>query len=361
MCKRRSEGLEGWHNGEVMTDFPSYRTGDDEVDRQIADVAARVGRPEDEGLLFEMMASAYRMGAEGLDRGELKLVNSALKEMRYAFRLFEPYSDVHKVSIFGSARIKPDEASYICARDTGASMAARDWMVMTGAGPGIMQAGIEGAGAENSFGINIVLPFEADAVSVIADDPKLINFRYFFTRKLVFMKESHAFALLPGGFGTMDESFELLTLMQTGKQPIAPVVLLDPPGETYWATWRDFVEVELLDNGLISPADLSLVSLTDSVDEAVDEICSFYDTYHSLRYVGQRLVLRLEREIDDDHLAELNREFADIVVKDGIERIDATEPEIEDHDHVDLPRLALYFDKASYSRLRILINRINGR
>ncbi len=216
-------------------------------------------------------------------------------------------------------------------------------MVMTGAGPGIMQAGIEGAGAENSFGINIVLPFEADAASVIAGDPKLINFRYFFTRKLAFMKESHGFALLPGGFGTMDESFELLTLMQTGKQPIAPIVLLDPPGGTYWDTWQDFVERELLDNRLISPADMSLVSLTDSVEDAVDEICGFYAVYHSARYVGQRLILRLSEDIDDDVLAELDREFADIVVKGGIERVDATESEVDDHDNVDLPPVGPLF------------------
>ena len=344
-----------------MSDLPSYRTGVDHIDATLAEVAAAVGRPEDTALLFEMLASAYRMGAEGLDRGELKLVNSALKEIRYSFGLFDQYRDIHKVCIFGSARTRPDEPAYQCAVDLGAAMADHEWMVMTGAGPGIMQAGIEGAGAENSFGINIVLPFEADAASVIAGDPKLINFRYFFTRKLAFMKESHGFALLPGGFGTMDESFELLTLMQTGKQPIAPIVLLDPPGGSYWATWQDFVERELLDNNLISPADMALVSLTDSVEEAVDEICGFYTTYHSARYVGQRLILRLSDDIDDDVLAELDREFADIVVKGGIERVDATESEIDDHDNVDLPRLALYFDKASYSRLRLLIDRINGR
>lgn len=345
----------------VMSDFPNYRTGDPDIDARIVELADAVGRPEERDLMFEMLVSAYRMGVEGLDRGELKLVNTALKEIRYSFGLFEPYNDVRKVSIFGSARTKPDEPAYRCAHDLGAAMVAQDWMVMTGAGPGIMQAGIEGAGAENSFGINIVLPFEADAASVIADDPKLINFRYFFTRKLSFMKESHGFALLPGGFGTMDEAFELLTLMQTGKQPIVPVVLLDAPGETYWDTWRRFVEVELLDNRLISEADLDLVHLTDSVDEAVEEICSFYTRYHSMRYVGQRLIIRLQNDIDDDLLSSLNDEFDDILVKGAIERTEVTAPEVEDHDEVDRPRLALYFDKAGYSRLRVLIDRLNGR
>lgn len=339
----------------------SYRTGDDEVDATIDEVVARLGRPDEHEIIAEMLTSTYRMAAEGFDRGELKLVNSALKELRYAIGLFEPYQGIPKVSIFGSARTTSKEPAYECARDLGAAMAQRDWMVMTGAGPGIMQAGIEGAGARNSFGINIVLPFEADASPVIAGDPKLINFRYFFTRKLTFMKESHAFALLPGGFGTMDESFELLTLMQTGKQPLAPVVLLDPPGETYWATWQDFVERELLANGLISAADLSLVMLTDSVDRAVDEICSFYTTYHSMRYVGKRLILRLSAEIGNDDLADINREFADIVVNGRIEKTSATDAEVEDDDWVDLPRLAMHFNRASFSRLRTLIDRLNGR
>jgi len=339
----------------------SYRTGDKAVDDAIHALVDTITRDGDHELLFEMLVSAYRMGSEGLDRGELKLVNSSLKEIRYAFGLFEPYHQVRKVSIFGSARIQPGDPAYTCAHDLGHAMAAREWMIMTGAGPGIMQAGIEGAGAAKSFGINIVLPFEADASSVIAGDPKLINFRYFFTRKLTFMKESHAFALLPGGFGTMDESFELLTLMQTGKQPLAPVVLLDPPGGTYWATWKDFVERELLDNGLISPADLSLVKLTDSVDEAVAEICGFYTTYHSMRYVGSRLILRTTEAIDDGLLEAINDEFADIVVRGGIERVEATESEVEDEDAIDLPRLSMYFNKASFSRLRDLIDRLNGR
>ena len=339
----------------------NYRTGDAEVDAAIAALVDRLGREDDRALLFEMLVSAYRMGSEGFDRGELKLVNSALKEIRYAFGLFEPYHEARKLSIFGSARIQSHDAIYQCAHDLGEAMAARDWMIMTGAGPGIMQAGIEGAGAANSFGINIMLPFEPEAAPIIAGDPKLINFRYFFTRKLTFMKESHAFALLPGGFGTMDESFELLTLMQTGKQPLTPVVLLDPPGETYWATWLDFVQRELLDNGLIAAADLDLVRLTDSVDDAVEEICGFYTRYHSMRYVGSRLILRLSTDIDEATLTELNQEFADIVVKGDIHRTDPTPSELEDGDAVGLPRLAMHFNRASFSRLRSLIRRINER
>jgi len=233
-------------------------------------------------------------------------------------------------------------------------------MVITGAGPGIMEAGIEGAGAERAFGVNIVLPFEAAAAPVIADDPKLINYRYFFTRKLTFMKESQAFALLPGGFGTMDEAFELLTLMQTGRSPVAPVVMLQPEGTTYWTRWREFVERDLAARRLISEQDLDLMRICDNVDDAVDEITSFYSTYHSSRYVGRRLVFRLQHDIDDQMLAELNNDFADIIVAGGIERVDASPSEIEDDDHVDLPRLAFQFDRMSYARQRLFIDRLNG-
>jgi uncharacterized protein (TIGR00730 family) len=337
-----------------------YRTGDVEIDELLASAATAVGRPDEANLVFEMLVSAFRMGREGLDRGELKLANATMKEIRYAFGLFEPYQDRRKCSIFGSARIGPDDPTYHCAVELGAGLAARDWMVMTGAGPGIMQAGIEGAGVENSFGINIVLPFEADAASVIANDHKLINFRYFFTRKLVFMKESHGFVLLPGGFGTMDESFELLTLMQTGKHPICPVVLLDAPGETYWPRWYEFVREELLDNGLVSPADLDLVKITDSVDAAVEEICGFYRRYHSMRSVGGRLVLRMHEPIDDERLAELDAEFADIRTGGSIERVEASGSEVDEGDGLDLHRIAFAFDRAGYARLRHLIDAINA-
>lgn len=344
-----------------MESLPRYRTGDAGIDRAIAELVDLSGAPEDHELIYETIVSAIRMGRERVGRGDLKLVNAALKELRYAFHVFEPYRDAKKCTIFGSARTQPDDPSYLCARDFGAAIAARDWMVMTGAGPGIMAAGLEGAGTENSFGINIQLPFEASANEFIADDPKLINFRYFFTRKLNFMKESHGYALLPGGFGTMDEAFELLTLMQTGKSFLAPVVLLDPPGNTYWDTWREFVVRELLGQNLISESDLDMVFLTDDVGAAVDEICRFYKAYHSSRYVGSRLVLRLTREISDDALATLNTEFADIIEDGIIERIDITPSEIEDKDGLDLHRIAMRFNRMSHARLRQMIDYINDQ
>jgi uncharacterized protein (TIGR00730 family) len=338
-----------------------YRTGDDDLDDRIEELIRAAGIQRDDDLVFEILVSAVRMGRESNDRGHLKLVNSALKEMRYSFLVFEPYLKVPKVSIFGSARVTRDDPAYEVARDFGRQMADHDWMVITGAGPGIMEAGIDGAGADRSFGVNIVLPFEQEASPLIAGDPKLINYRYFFTRKLTFMKESKAFALLPGGFGTMDETFELLTLMQTGRSPICPVVLIEPAGTTYWEAWEHFVEAELIANrGLIGPDDLCLVRRCDTVDEAVEEIVHFYRRFHSMRTVGRNLVVRMLEPISDAALADLNAEFADIVDSGRIERVTASPAELDDRDVPDLPRLSLRFDRVHFSRLRRLIDRINA-
>jgi uncharacterized protein (TIGR00730 family) len=344
-----------------MERLPRYRTGDAELDAAVAELVTRADAAEHPDLVFELVVSALRLAQDRASRGDLKIANSALKEMRYAFHVFEPYRGQRKVAIFGSARTMPDDPLYEQARAFAAAMAARDWMVITGAGPGIMSAGIEGAGTENSFGVNIRLPFEASTSQFIADDPKLINFRYFFTRKLAFMKESHGFVLLPGGFGTMDEAFELLTLVQTGKSHPAPIVLLEVPGGTYWASWRDFVEKELEGRGLISPDDLGLVRVTDDVNDAVDEIEGFYSNYHSLRFVDRALVLRLRKLPSEEQLERLNEEFADIVTQGRIEVAQPSPAEIADHDHVELPRLRLRFDRTHWARLRRLIDALNGR
>lgn len=342
-----------------MTEFPTnYRTGDDELDAEIVALLRHVD-PADHEFVFELIVSALRLSREEVDRGELKMVSAAVKEFRYSFGVFAPYEGIRKCTLYGSARTQVGDPAYTCAHDVAEAIAARKWMVITGAGPGIMEAGHQGAGAANSFGVNIVLPFEASANPVIADDPKLINFKYFFTRKVMFVKESHGYVMLPGGFGTMDEAFELLTLIQTGKSTPAPVVLLDPPGGTYWKRWKEFVEIELRDEGLISPNDLSLVKVTDSIDDAVDEICGFYRTYHSLRHVGSRLVLRLRRAVGDEELVDLNERFGHILARGEIERIDATEAEIRDDDHVGLHRLAFRFDRRSWSGVRQLIDALN--
>jgi uncharacterized protein (TIGR00730 family) len=337
-----------------------YRTGRDDLDAAILQLIELSGVKEDTDLLFEQIVTALRMGLEDVTRGDRKLVNAALKELRYSFQVYADYRDVRKCSVFGSARTKLDHPAYQAAFEFCAALAAQNWMIISGAGPGIMAAAIEGAGAANSFGVNILLPFEQSAHEVIAGDPKLINFRYFFTRKLTFVKESSAFCLCPGGFGTMDEAFETLTLMQTGKAYTAPIVLLDEPDGNFWERWLHFIEEELLADGYISPRDLKLVRICHDPNEAVEEICRFYRTYHSMRWVGSRLVLRLQRELGEDELRELNREFSDIVTGGEITHVPTSPSEIDDDDVVDLPRIAMRFDRASYARLRELIDRLNA-
>lgn len=338
-----------------------YRTGDPVLDEMVADLVVKANVTENSDLIYEMIISALRLARDHAGRGDLKIANAALKEMRYAFHVFSPYRSARKVSIFGSARTKTHDPLYEQTRRFAEQMAAHDWMVITGAGAGIMAAGIEGAGPEMSFGVGIKLPFEATTTEFIADDPKLVNFRYFFTRKLSFMKESHGFVLLPGGFGTMDEAFELLTLVQTGKNLPAPIVLLDVPGGTYWDRWREFVHAELEDYEYILPEDLALVKITDSIDDAVEEILGFYSNYHSERFVDGRLVLRMQREPDAATIEALNTEFADIITRGAIEPVGPSAAEIADNDHPDLARLAFRFDRRHWARLRMLIDRLNGR
>ena len=341
--------------------LPRYRTGDDALDAEVAALVERVSDPGDADLIFELVASALRLAHDGADRGDLKIANAALQEMRHAFHVFAPYRAARKVTIFGSARTQPDDPLYLQTKDLAAAVAARDWMVITGAGPGIMEAGIEGAGPEQAFGVSIKLPFETTTTQFFDGDPKLMSFRYFFTRKLEFIKESDAFVLLPGGFGTLDEAFELLTLLQTGKAQPAPVVLLDVPGGTYWQHWCAFVERELQQAGYISPEDFNLLRVTDNVDDAVDEILGFYTNYHSLRFVEGILVLRMQRVPSPEELAAWNREFADIVNQGELRAIDATPAELADDDHVELARVAFRFNRRGWSRLRMLIDRVNGR
>jgi hypothetical protein len=341
--------------------LPRYRTGDPVLDAEVAALVERVADPGDADIVFELVAASLRMARDGADRGDLKIANAAVKEMRHAFQVFSPYRAARKVAIFGSARTQADSPLYLQTKEVAAAIAARDWMVVTGAGPGIMEAGIEGAGPENAFGVSIELPFETATSQFIAGDPKLMSFRYFFTRKLEFIKESDAFVLLPGGYGTLDEAFELLTLLQTGKAQSAPVVLLDVPGGTYWKHWGAFIEQELEHAAYVSPEDRHLLHVTDTVEGAVDEIFGFYSNYHSQRFVGGRLVLRMQQAPSPAELVALNADFADIVARDAITVIGATPAEIADDDSVDLARITFRFDRHGWSRLRMLIDRLNGR
>lgn len=338
---------------------PRNNFGDENVDRLLTEAISATGSDVNDDLIRSIMVTALDMDLADVDRLELKIANQSLAEMLNAWRVFSPWGDNGKVTVFGSARTKPGHPDYELAKDFGSRLAERGWMAITGAGPGIMTAGIEGTGTENAFGVNIVLPFEQTAADIIEGDEKLATFRYFFTRKLTFMKESDAFALFPGGFGTLDEAFELMTLIQTGKSYPAPIVLLDHPDSTYWSSWARFVDEELLDGGMISPHDTDLYLHTHDPDEAVEYICSFYSCYHSIRFVGKRLVVRLHNPLGAEALDALNEEFSDIVAAGRIEPIDATGPERRDEDHVDLPRVAFQFDNRSFARLVVLIHRIN--
>ena len=343
-----------------MQRLPRYRTGDAALDETIGALVDQIDAAKNADLIYEIIVSAARLARDRADRGDLKIANAALKELRYAFSVFAPYRWARKAAIFGSARTQAVDPLYTQTVSLARELAAAEWMVITGAGPGIMEAGIEGAGVENSFGVGIQLPFEAATTQFLADDPKLINFRYFFTRKLTFVKEADGFVLLPGGFGTLDECFELLTLVQTGKAQVTPIVLLDVPGGTYWTRWLEFITAELGDRSYISTGDTTLFRITDDPAVALEELTSFYTNYHSQRYVDGNLVLRLQHEPDAALLERLNTDFADIVVRGNIERIDTTKIEIAENDFPDLPRVRFRFDRHGYARLRAMIDAING-
>lgn len=339
---------------------PRRNFGHENIDRHLTELIAMVGNDHNDDLVRSMLVTVLDMDEADIDRLELKISNQTLAELLHAWRIFSPYDDRAKVTVFGSARTKPDHPDYHLAVEFGRTMVQRDWMAITGAGPGIMQAGIEGAGRQNAFGVNIVLPFEQEANPAIAGDDKLASFRYFFTRKLTFMKETDAFALFPGGFGTLDETFELLTLVQTGKSNPVPIVMLDHADSTYWSAWQEFVESELGDRNMISSHDTDLYLHTHDPVAAADYICSYYSSYHSMRYVGNRLVIRMRHQLDDEAIATLNDEFADIIADGSIEAIGATKAEQRDDDRLDLHRLGFRFDNRGFARLVSLARRVSS-
>jgi uncharacterized protein (TIGR00730 family) len=335
------------------------RTGRPEIDRRLTDLLDAVGATTNRDQLIELLATVVRMANDRSERLDLKIANAALREMQEGFEVFAPYRHVRKVTMFGSARTLPSDPLYAAARDLAALLASQGWSTVTGAGPGIMAAGLEGAGPDHAFGINIRLPFEQAANEFIVADPKLVSMKYFFTRKLLLIKESWGYVVLPGGFGTLDEAFELLTLLQTGKAEPAPVVFLELPGGTYWRAWDEFLTQEVEPRRLISASDRVLYRVAEGVEEAAEEIMGFYRNYHSLRWVDDTLVLRLESRPTPGEVAVLSEEFADII--DGpIEILDAALPaERNSDDFPWMPRLALRFDRMSYARLRRLIDAVN--
>jgi uncharacterized protein (TIGR00730 family) len=312
-----------------------------------------------EELAQQIRETADKLIRDGATRGDVKLLSTALKELRYSLKVFTPYRHLRKVTVFGSARLPASNPAYAQAVEFSRRVAEAGWMVITGAASGIMEAGHVGAGREKSIGVNILLPFEQEANSIIRGDLKLMHLKYFFTRKLLFVKESDAVALFPGGFGTQDECFEVLTLVQTGKSHLFPIVMVDEPGGDYWVRWREYIHDELLGRHLISAADMSLFKVTDSVDEAVAEVFNFYRVYHSMRYVRGDLLLRLQHKLSDEMLERLNDEFKDILVAGTFEQTEALPEEANDTHIAHLPRLRFRFDRRNLGRLRQMIDVIN--
>ncbi|SJN32149.1 hypothetical protein FM104_07755 [Microbacterium esteraromaticum] len=331
----------------------------DDLRHELTALLDQAGIRAERGLIMRMLQTALRLGMENTDRLDLKIASAALGEMHDAFQLFQPFHQVPKVTVFGSARTLQDDPLYVHARDVAAALAEDGWMVVTGAGPGIMQAAAEGAGSKMSLGVSIRLPFEEKANSIVVENEQVVSMKYFFTRKLMLIKESRGFICLPGGFGTMDEMFELLTLQQTGKAVPVPIVLLDEPGGTFWQGLKTYVEEHLVPAGVISANDLDRVLITDSVTDAVSNITGFWHNYDSLRWVDDRLIVRLVHEPTDAEIASLNERFANMCAHGEIERTEALAVERSDGDVVDLPRLALYLEQRTVGSLFALIRAIN--
>ena len=310
-------------------------------------------------LIERIKESADKLESQGSTRGDLKIISRAMRELAYAFKVFTPYRKYRKVTVFGSARTKPDQPAYQVAVEFGREMAANDWLVITGAAAGIMEAGHVGAGREHSMGLNILLPFEQDANPIIAGDEKLVHMKYFFTRKLMFVKECDAVVCLPGGFGTLDEAMEVLTLNQTGKHDPVPVVFLDAPGGTYWKTFDQFLRSELLDGGMISPDDTSLYKVTDNCADAVHDCVQFYRVYHSMRYVNDKLVLRLKKPLTEPAVQHIAANFSAILVDGTFEQTSALPAEKNEPDLAEMKRLVFHFDRRNLAQLRLLIDYIN--
>jgi uncharacterized protein (TIGR00730 family) len=327
-----------------------------ELVRQLLDDA---GATRNRDVLADIFRTSYDLATDDADRLDLKITRDALKEMRDAFRLFAPYRDVRKVTVFGSARTHRTDPLYAHARELATRLADTGWMVVTGAGPGIMAAATEGAGPERSLGVTIRLPFEETTAGPLSGSDRVVSMKYFFTRKLMLMKESSGFVSLPGGFGTLDETLELLTLVQTGKATPAPLVLLDVPGQTYWEGWDTFVREELVAAGWVSPQDTNLYTITDDVDQAVAAIRGFWRNYQGLRWAGERLVIRLRGDPSDAEVAALNERFADLTLDGGIERTAPLPAEVSDNDQLHLPRLVMQFDVRKGGQFREMIKELN--
>lgn len=318
------------------------------------------GSPNEE-LIAEMMQAVLKLSRNETSRGDLKILNRALRELRYAFKVFAPYRGIRKVSIFGSTRVQEEDPYYQMAVRLGRRLAEEGYMVITGAGTGIMQAGHEGAGREKSFGVNIQLPSVQEPNRFIRGDSKLMTFHFFFTRKLIFVKEADAVVFFPGGYGTHDEAIEALTLAQTGKSQIVPILLVDLPDRGYWKEWEGFVRGRMLNQGFISKEDLNFFKIVEDIEAAIEEIKKFYRNYHSYRFVRQDLVLRSLRPPSPALIESLNRNFRDILTEGEVRATGPLSEEADDPETVSLPRLLVPFNRKGFGRLRKMIDVINDQ
>jgi len=339
----------------------------EQQNRTLADLGAQIDewlRTQNDFVNADQFAGILRtllkLAQDDTERGDLKILNRAMQELRHAFRVFAPYRHMRKVSIFGSTRVKESDPYYHLARNVARELAQADFMVITGAGPGIMQAGHEGAGREKSFGVNIRLPSVQDANPFIHNDPKLMNFHFFFTRKLMFVKEADAVVIFPGGFGTHDELLESITLAQTGKTHLVPIVLMDLPGGTYWSRWEEFLRDDVMSRGYIVEREMTFFRIRTSAEAAVEEITKFYRNFHSYRFVKRDLVIRLNYPPSPALIDRLNRDFADIVSGGKVRQTEPLPEEADDSGKLHLHRLLMRFNREDYARLRQMIDVING-
>ena len=338
-----------------------YQTGNLKLDQLVHELIHQAGPGANADLAEELVVTALKVHTDKLDRGDMKILNTSIKELRQSLKVFEPYRAIRKVAIFGSARTLRDSPDYHVAEKFAKAIVQKGWMVITGAASGIMQAGNEGAGRKKSFGMNIQLPFEQEANPVMLEDSKLVTFKYFFTRKLMFLRESHATILCPGGFGTHDEGFETLTLVQTGKTDPRPIVCLDAPGSEYWVDFLHFLRKQLLRQGMIHEEDLDLMYVTHDPAAAAAHVTDFYKMYHSMRYIRDLLVLRIEKPLSEEQLDQLNQEFKHILKKGKFTQ--SLKPYEEERNvpfTFHLTRLAFYFKKDNFAGLNKLIHRINS-
>lgn len=337
----------------------NYKTGIPKTDQLIAELADSCASEDCKEMFRQILTTVTKLGLEHRDLGDFKLVNTTIKELRHSFRVFHPYRTKRKVMVFGSARTLENDPNYILAQELSSQLVQEGFMMISGAGPGIMEAVNRGAGKENSFGVNIKLPFEQGANPYIADDPKLMQCKYFFTRKLIFAKESDATVLLPGGFGTLDEGFEMLTLFQTGKTLPRPIVLLEDKKGDYWKNWLDFLDSVLIEKGFVSQEDRNLLQVAHSPEEAAKYVTDFFRVYHSLRYVKGLTVLRFTREIPEKFITQLNSDFKDILTSGDIQASPPLKDELINREHLELPRLVFDFNHRNFGRLNEMIRTIN--